>query len=161
MTVEIRNARSEPCPVACDPADHLRSNKAAVDELMQALRHPHTVFGSAAEPDVGARCEMADWDAICAALKSALDHYGTSATDVLAMLRLAGEFLRHHEIRLDGYPWVCVQRDEEGFWVCYRIHTSLSHRHLVTWEDRFDDLLDSRGLDLDGFRLQFASVGPR
>ncbi|WP_431288369.1 hypothetical protein [Roseateles chitinivorans] len=150
MTVDIRKT--------CDESsiDH-----DAVEELMAALRRPHTVFGSAADPDVFARCEMADWDAISAALKSALDQYDVSATDVLAMLRLAGEFMRHHEIYLDGYPWVCTQRDEEGFWVCYRIHTSLGYRHLVTWEDRFDDLLDSRGIDLEGFRLQFASAGPR
>ena len=161
MTVEIRKTRNEPTPVTGNPDDPSRSGDAAFDELMQALRRPHIVLGHAAEPDVAARCEMADWEAISVALRIALDHYGIPAIDVLAMLRLAGEFMRHHEICLDGYPWVCTQRDEEGFWVCYRIHTSLNCRHLVTWEDRFDDLLDSRGIELEGFRLQFASAGPR
>jgi hypothetical protein len=161
MTVEIRKTRSEPFTETCEPADAARAHDGTFDGLMRVLRHPHHVFGAAAEPDVVARCELEDWEAIGAVLKKALDQHGASATDAMEMLRLAGEFLRHQDIRLDGSPWLCTHRDDEGFWICYRVHTSLSHRHLVTWEERLDDLLDSRGIDIHCFRLQFASAGPR
>lgn len=140
------------------------ANEATRDEfdlLVQALRYPQVVFGDSAEPDLIARCEMADWQASAASLRQVLRQHGVPPAEALAMLRLAGEFLQLHRIRLQGSPWLCTFETDEGAWIRYDIHTSLDPAHVSTWDDRFDDVLMKRRLDRDRFYLRLLSSGPR
>lgn len=161
MTVEIDSAQTESASQTSLDLVGPVSGSDPFAELMRALRLPHLVFGTAVSPDIAAQCEMADWEQIGATLKETLERQTITSADVTAVLRLAGEFFRNHGIRLDGSPWLCTVRDDEGPWVRYDLHTSLSPRHLHVWEERLADVLESRGLELDGFRLRLDSAGPR
>jgi len=130
------------------------------ERLLEALRNPHLVFGSAADPDLVARCELADWEASGASLKVVLERSGLSAERGLKALQLAGELTRQHRIRLEGSPWFCVFEMDDELWARYDIHTSLSHANAAIWDDRFDDILRKNGLDRERFYLRFLAGGP-
>lgn len=137
-----------------------RSPEACFEDLINALRHPHLVFGEAAGPDLVANCALADWESSSAALKRVLDHSGQSAGDALMALRLAGQFTRQHRIQLDGSPWLCVFEMDDDPWARYDIHTSLSNQAATIWDNRFDDILRTSKLERESFYLRFTDSGP-
>ena len=73
---------------ALTPSGH--QDPADFEALVHALQHPHLVFGDAADPDLVARCELADWEGSAAALKRVLQRSGLTAANALQLLRLAG-----------------------------------------------------------------------
>ena len=140
-------------PAHQDPADF--------EALVDALQHPHLVFGDAADPDLVARCELADWEGSAAALKRVLQRSGLTAANALQLLRLAGDFTRLHHIRLDGAPWFCTFEMDDDCWVRYDVHTCLDYDHASIWDSRYDDLLTKHKLDRERFYLRFLDSGPR
>ena len=159
MTVMVTQARAEPHRMVPAPGIGSMAEEASLDELIGALRNPSVVFGDAATPGMRATCEMADWAASAAALKRILAVHGTPPADMLAALRLAGEFARKHGLRLYGSPWFCTF-DVDGMWARYDIHTTLEWQEAISWDDRFMDVLVAQRMDRGSFHLQFSGRGP-
>ncbi len=160
MTVQVdlltgaTTSATPSCPGAATAED------AGFQSLVQALRFPAIVFGDAVASTITAVCDLADWDATSAALKRILRARAKPATELLAMLRLAGEFSRQHGIRLQGSPWLCTF-EEDDEWIRYVLHTSLDFDEADTWDSRFEDVLTSHGFLRDCLFVQFSTCGPR
>lgn len=131
------------------------------ESLIHALRHPRALFADMADPELLTRCEMADWDAIAATIKQVLDRYGVAPALVMEKLRLAAEFMRHHDIPLEGAPWLCTHHDECDVWARFDIHTALIGPDISVWQDRFDDVLANRDVRVECFQIWLLSRGPR
>ena len=131
------------------------------ESLIHALRHPRALFADMADPELLTRCEMADWDAIAATIKQILDRYGVAPALVMEKLRLAAEFMRHHDIPLEGAPWLCTHHDECDVWARFDIHTALIGPDISVWQDRFDDVLANRDVRVECFQIWLLSRGPR
>jgi hypothetical protein len=145
------------------PSSACQTDPAAADSfehLIHALRHPQALFDDMADPQLFTRCEMADWDATTAAMRQILDRYGVTPAQVLAKLRLAAEFMRHHEIPLEGSPWLCTHHDECDIWARFDIHTALIGPDIAVWQDRFDDVVANRDLRVECFQIWLLSRGP-
>lgn len=130
------------------------------ESLIHALRHPRALFADMADPELLTRCEMADWDAIAATIKQVLDRYGVAPALVMEKLRLAAEFMRHHDIPLEGAPWLCTHHDECDVWARFDIHTALIGPDISVWQDRFDDVLANRDVRVECFQIWLLSRGP-
>ncbi|MDH0863962.1 hypothetical protein [Mitsuaria sp. GD03876] len=155
MSVDTRSAQEAP-PSAC-----LAPASASFERLAEALRRPQVLFKEMADPCLVARCEMADWEATTASLRRILDRYDVAPDLVMAKLHLAAEFMKHHDIPLEGSPWLCTYHDESDIWARYDIHTALSGPDISVWQDRFDDVLASRDLRIECFQIWLLDRGPR
>ncbi|WP_148661705.1 hypothetical protein [Roseateles chitosanitabidus] len=140
---------------------HEPLDAASFEELLLNLQHPHLAFGDAADADLVARCEMADWQACAEAMRRVLRRSGLSAEHALKLLKLAGDFTRLHHIRLQGAPWLCTFEMDDDFWIRYDVHTCLDYDHVTIWDNRFDDLLTKHQLNRERFFLRFLDGGPR
>lgn len=136
----------------------------ADDELTQRLvdelRHPPKVFGTASPAGLEAAHEECDWAQALDDVRHVLRVHRLSPEILSSKLDAAARFVRLHGLRLHGSPWFHVIRYQGVASVSYVVHLDLDQHDATTWNDRFQEKLAS--MDLLGlpFYVSFRARGP-
>ncbi|ANH69910.1 hypothetical protein ABE85_24155 [Mitsuaria sp. 7] len=117
-----------------------------IQRLVDALRHPPSIFGKASPSGLEADHEERDWNQATQDIQSILDVRQVSPGEVLSKLTAAARFVQLHELRLCGNPWLHVMRFKNVASISYLIHLDLDQEDANTWNERFHSMLASQDL---------------
>lgn len=118
----------------------------STQQLVDALRHPPSVFGPAAPAGLEAEHEERNWSKASKDIQGVLEVRQIPVEVLLLKLEAVARFVKTHELRLHGNPWLHVIRFRGHASMSYVVHLDLGREDADTWNERLHDVLASRDL---------------